>query len=433
MVNCKSVCCRVRQLFTATNAPGDRPGGKPVSPLAIGPVLVFVAAFLVYGVSALLLDRLHTPAGAAYFDDLAQAFLQGRLYLIDPPLHHDLTFYNGQWYVPFPPLVALLLLPWVGVSGVQNVNTILFSIMLGAANVTLVFLMLQALSDRGWTRLKTSDNLWLTVLFGIGSVHWYMTPQGTVWFISQISAVTFVALAAYIAIAYDAPVWSGFALGTAMLARPHEVLFYPFLLAVAGQHSLDAYGQLNWRRLAKWLSLSITPVAGAAISLLVYNWMRFGNWLDFGYLRANVAAPLIDRLRTYGQFSLHYVRHNGSTMLLGLPFWDMAKGRLSPDVEGMSIFITTPALVYLVRARKFTLITLGAWLSFCLILLPILSYFDTGSTQFGYRFSLDLMVPMMVLLAIAAGNRVSWVMRILIVAGILVNAWGVAWFGGPLF
>jgi hypothetical protein len=422
----------LRQLYIATFSLGDRTNGKQLLHLAAKPVLVFVGAFLVYGVSALLLDRLHTPRGA-YFDDLAQAFLEGRLYLINPPLLHDLTFYNGHWYVPFPPLVALLLLPWVGISGVQNVNTILFSIMLGAANVTLVFLMLQALSARGWTRLKISDNAWLTVLFGIGTIHWYMTPQGSVWFISQIATVTFIALAAYIAIAFNAPVGSGFALGAAMLARPHVILFYPFLLAVAGQHSLDAFGHLSWRELVKWLLLSLIPVAGAAITLLVYNWMRFGSWLDFGYMNSNVAAPLLTQLRTYGQFSLHFVRHNMATMMIGLPLWDTARGRISPDVEGMSIFITTPALVYLLRALKFTLLTVGAWVSIGLILIPLLTYYNTGTTQFGYRFSLDFMVPIMVLLAVAAGTRVSWLMRMLIIAGILVNAWGVAWFGGPLF
>jgi hypothetical protein len=406
--------------------------GKRLLPLTIKPALVFVAAFLVYGISALLLDRLHTPKGA-YFDDLAQAFLQGRLYLTDPPLYHDLTFYNGHWYVPFPPLVALLLLPWVAISGVLNVNTILFSIVLGATNVTLVFLMLQALSARRWTGLKISDNLWLTALFAVGSVHWYMTPQGSVWFISQISTVTFIALSAYIAVAYNAPVGSGFALGAAMLARPHVVLFYPFLLAVAAQHSLDADGHLNWRELVKWLFLSLFPIGVAILFLLVYNWMRFADWLDFGYSKANVADAFVDRLRQYGQFNLHFVRHNVSTMLLGLPVWDQAKGRLAPTLEGMSIFITTPALVYLLRARRFTLPTLGAWIALVLILVPLLTYFNTGSTQFGYRFSLDFMVPVMVLLAVAAGNKVSWVMRCLIVAGIGVNAWGVAWFGGPLF
>jgi hypothetical protein len=75
----------------------------------------------------------------------------------------------------------------------------------------------------------------------------------------------------------------------------------------------------------------------------------------------------------------------------------------------------------------------GAWLALGLLLIPLVSYYNTGWWQFGYRFSLDFMTPVLVLLAIGAGERVGWPLRLLILVGIGVNAWGAWWFLNPLF
>ena len=38
------------------------------------------------------------------------------------------------------------------------------------------------------------------------------------------------------------------------------------------------------------------------------------------------------------------------------------------------------------------------------------------------------MIPLLVLLAVAAGNRTTWPMRTLILVGVLINAWGIVWW-----
>ena len=92
----------------------------------------------------------------------------------------------------------------------------------------------------------------------------------------------------------------------------------------------------------------------------------------------------------------------------------------------------TPALIYLARTyrngRGRILLVLGGWIAFGLLLIPLLLYYNTGWYQFGYRFSLDFMVPVMVLLAIAAGERLSWSMRSLILLGMIVNLYGIVWW-----
>lgn len=390
-------------------------------------LFVGLAALAVYWGTPSYFERTATP-DVAYFNQLAEAFLQGRLYLAEPASTHDLTFYAQRWYVPFPPLPALLMMPWVAVMGVASLNTVFFAALFGALNVALIFLLLSGLARRQWTHLGLTDNLWLTLLFGLGSVHWYMATIGSVWFVAQICTVTFVALALWLAVEERAPWLVGLALALAMLARPNVLLTWPLLLGMAATHLTTDEQPLQWPRLIRWALLSAIPLVVVMGGLLLYNRARFGNPLDFGYLTENVAEKLVPALRRYGQFNLHYLPKNFWAMWLAGPQWDEEMRFWRPDPEGMSLLLTTPALIYLARARQRSWLIIGGWSAFCLLLAPLLLYYNTGWWQFGYRFSLDFMAPVMVLLALAARQRVTGSMRLLILAGVLVNLYGVVWW-----
>ncbi|MEZ4662897.1 MAG: hypothetical protein R2911_35565 [Caldilineaceae bacterium] len=401
----------------------------------IRPAVIFALAWTIYWGTAVWGGNTTSPQ-MAYFDHLADAFRRGQLYLANPPATHDLTQFAGRWYVPFPPLPALLLLPWVMLRGLAATNTVLFSTLLGALNVMIIYLLLEALSQRGWSQLTTTDNLWLTLLFGLGCVHWYMATLGSVWFVAQISTVTFVALSVWLAARYASAWPASIGLAVALLARPNVLFTWPLLLGIYWTHihppNLRVLASLREpavsRKLLRWTMTSAIPLALAAALLLGYNLAHFGDPLDFGYLTENVAQKLKPDLDRYGQFNLHYVSKNLWAMWLALPIWDANARTLTPDPEGMSLFITTPALIYLLGARRRSPLVMGAWAAFALLLIPLILYYNTGWWQFGYRFSLDFMVPIMVLLAVGAGQRVSWTMKGLILVGIIVNAWGVAWW-----
>jgi hypothetical protein len=396
---------------------------------------VFALAFLVYWGTALLFDATQTP-DVAYFNQLAYSFLHGRTDLPAPPSTHDLTWFQGRWYAPFPPLPALLMAPWVAWANTPAINTVLFCAIFGAFNVSLIFLLLSALSGRGWSKLHSADHFWLALLFGLGSVHWYMATLGSVWFVAQICTVTFVVLALWVAVAHGSPWLAGGALALAMLARPNVALTWPLLLGIAAMHQRNhatdqdfSHAKIQKRRwLLRWSLASLVPPALAVIALFAYNFVRFGNPFDFGYATENVAEKLAGDLHRYGQFHIHYLAKNFWAMWLAGPRWNEEIHFWEPDGEGLSLLLTTPALIYLGRARKFTPLVAGAWLAFGLLLIPLLLYYNTGWWQFGYRFSLDFMAPVMVLLAVAAGERVTGPMRLLILAGVIANLYGVVWW-----
>lgn len=394
--------------------------------------LVFVAALVVYLGSAAALERLGNREDA-YFDLLAEAFLHGRLHLVAPPVNYDLTNHEGRWYVPFPPLPALLMLPWAALVEPGELNTVLFGAIVGAANVAAAFGLLQALSRRGWSALDIGGNLWLAALFGAGSVHWYMSTLGTVWFLGQICAVGFVLAGAWAAVATGSPLLAGSLVAVAMLGRPNLALSFPLLLGVGAQHLRASAGGVTTRGLSWWGARCLAPMAATTGLLLWYNVARFGSPWDFGYLTQNVAQELADDLRIYGQFHLRYLPHNLWAMLLAGPVWNAGTREILPTIDGMSLLLTTPALIYLADARRLSALTAGAWVALALLLVPLLTYYNTGWWQFGYRFSLDFMAPVLVLLAAAAGPRVGWRMRLLILLGVVVNAWGTWWFQNPRY
>lgn len=389
-------------------------------------LLIFLAAFLVYVLTAVLVENTHTPS-KSYFDQLAYSFINGKIFLENPTSTTDLTFYGGKWYVAFPPLAAILMIPLALIFGNYGVNTVLFTIFFASVNVTFMFDILSTLSERNWTKLKPKDNLWLTILFAFGTIHWYMSIVGKVWFISRILALTFMLLATLLALKRKSPWLIGLAAGLSLWARPNMVFVWPFLFAIYWQGLLED-NKVSIRKLVTWTLANAVPICFAIAGLLYYNWVRFDNWLDFGYATMNVSAD--SGVPEYGQFNLAFIPRNLYYMWLSLPLLsESCKFRLLPNVQGLSIFLTTPPIIYIFRSFKNKIWIIGAWAALVLQIL-LLSTHTGVAWEFGYRFFMDFIIPVMALIAIGAGERVSWLLRVLIIVGVIVNFWGVLWYFG---
>src|SRR6185503_9359947 len=67
------------------------------------------------------------------------------------------------------------------------------------------------------------------------------------------------------------------------------------------------------------------------------------------------------------------------------------------------------------------------WITVALVAVPTFFYQNSGWVQFGYRFCLDYL-PFLVLLLAVGGRRFGRVTRALIVAGIAINLFGAVTF-----
>jgi hypothetical protein len=389
-------------------------------------VIVFCLTLLLYGLTAVLGGNFHHQ-DFAYFNQLADAFLHGILHLPNPSDTHDLILFGSRWFVPFPPGPALLLMPWIAALGV-TFDEVALSIVIGAANVALTFCLLRSLARQGHSRLDATGAAWLTALFAAGTVHWVSAATGTVSFLAHVCAVTGLTLALWQA-SERRPWPAGLGLAWAMLCRPTVVLALPAVLALLLAQAAYQIDPPPARRPGSRAVMAVAiPLAGAGALLLAYNQARFGSPWQFGYDWVQTKSPVLaEPLATWGAFHPHYAAQNLRVMLIGLPRVGLRLPPIWPDPNGLSVFIVTPAFLWLVTSWKRNWVAASCWLSVALVAVPLVLYYNTGWVQFGYRFSLDFLPLLFVLLAIGL-RRITSLLKAAIVASWMVNLWGAVWW-----
>ncbi|MDD2922625.1 MAG: hypothetical protein PHQ36_10105 [Anaerolineales bacterium] len=376
------------------------------------PLLIFIAAFIFYGISAGLkiTAQSHTPD----YIYLAHSFLHGKTNLIELPADtFDLIFFKDKWYVIGGISPALLALPFVAFFGIQF-SDVFFGVLIGALNAAMMYSLLSVFVE------KISTRLWLIILFAAGTAHWALASVGSVWLNAQLTALLFMIL--FVRETLRGKAWlAGLWLGMAFLARP------PIITAALFYLSYVVFQEREFRSVLRKLIPFGAALSGCAAAMLVYNYLRFGNPLEFGYGYLIGTKTLTDTYNLSGGFNIRYMPCNIYVSLFGtpninlhpLPTVNEVCSYLNPIADtfgkassffnplGMSMFIATPALFLIFRAKIKDKLVLSAWVGTLSVILPIWMYHATGWVQFGYRFITDFMVFLFVLLGCAvkrAGN-----------------------------
>jgi hypothetical protein len=389
---------------------------------------IFTAIFFLYQ-HILIWTGAANQSRYSYWNLLADEFLKGRLYLTDPPQTHDLTLYHGKWYVPMPPLPAVLMMPLAYLIGGENINTSDFSILLSAINAVLVFLILEQMAAQKWIKLSKAGLLLMIVLFAFGNPHLWVGIRGRAWFVSQIVTVTFLALAVFATLKSWSPWLVGISIGCAVATRPNGIMTWPFVFAIAMQILKEKNGTIDLKQILNWSVRSGLPIVAAIMGLLLYNYARFEKILDFGYVTISGDPTIVTNAQTFGIFSPHYILANLKAMLFYLPaIQPGGQWPILPSSTGMSIFLVTPPLIYLFHRYERQWWILGAWTSVLLNFLLLVLYHNTGAHQFGYRYILDAIIPLLALLAAALGQKIRWHFVLLLLISIAFNIYGTYWF-----
>ena len=389
---------------------------------------LFIIIFFLYAHFAALIGWIGKTK-YSFFDLLAEQFTKGKLYIENPPYTHDLTLYKGKWYAPMPPLPAILLMPLAYLVGAENISTSYLSMVASAINGVLLFLILKELNTRKWISLSTRSIFILVILFLFGTPHLWMGISGRGWYFSQILTLLFLALAAYAALRKKSAWLVGALIAIAITARPTGLMTSPFYFAIAMQIKKEENGEVTLKEAAQWIAKTLPFIGLAIIGLLFYNYLRFEDFFDFGYVTVNAGPEIVYNVQTWGTFSTHFMPINLQVMLFTLPFWNPS-GRwlIEPSATGMSIFLTTPALIYIFRRYSKDWWIIGSWSAVFLTVSLLSLYHNTGAHQFGYRYILDFLVPLMVLLAVGFKKRIPWHFQLLVIASIAINLYGAHWF-----
>lgn len=389
---------------------------------------LFITVFFLYFHFAVLIDWVNKTK-YSFWDLLAGQFIKGQLYLTDPPYTHDLTFYQGNWYVPMPPLPAILMMPLAYLIGAENISTSYFSMFFSAFNGILLFLILRNINERKWIQISLFGILLLVFLFLFGTPHLWVGISGRGWYVSQILTVSFLAMAIYSALRSGSPWLMGVFIAIAMTARPNSLMTWPFVFAISMQILNESQGKIDLRQAFYWTLKTIPPIIVAVIGLLTYNYLRFENIFDFGYATINGDTSIVYKIQTWGMFSPHFILDNLRVMFFEGPRINLnSRWLIEPSGAGMSIFLTTPSLIYLFHRYPKQWWIIGAWVAIIFNIFLLSLYHTTGAHQFGYRYILDMLVPLILMVAVGMTKKVPWHFVVLVLASIIINIYGADWF-----
>jgi hypothetical protein len=333
-------------------------------------------------------------------------------------------------YMSFPPLPTLLMLPSALIAGRAG-NDVLPTVLIAALILPLALLAMRRLAAAGLSRRRIVDDLWLVATLAFGTVLFFSAVQGEVWFTAHVVGVALALVYCWASIEGAHPIAAGVALGAAALTRTAMAFMFPlFVLEVwrmaGGLRAWRADRAAVRRRMVRVLVRFAIPIAGFAIAGMIYNYVRFGSPTEFGHTFLEVRQQ--QQIETYGLANVHYLARNLSVALTLLPELPAAGVPFQISGHGLALWITTPIFLLLLWPRERGPLHRALCVTALVVALPSLLYMNSGWIQFGYRFSLDYTVFLVLLLCI--GNRpLTRATKALIAIGIAVNLFGAITFG----
>ncbi len=386
------------------------------------PELWGFVAMAILGATVFLLTADPKPQSLDYFNRLADAFLKGRYWLDEAPswLNELIPAGDGRWLVAYPPMPAVLAMPFVAIFG-REFPAQVYSSLYAGLSVGLVYLVLGRLG----LGLRIRDRLALTAVFAFGTCYWYIAIGGSAWYFAHVSAVLLLTAALWCALTQRTAWLAGLLLGLAALCRLPVGLALPFVLAAQlGFPGIAALRAMDRGHLLRTVVVFGLGLAGPALIYVVFNLLRWGTLMDQSYVM--IPGVLEDPIyEKHGILSPWYIPRNLFAILFRS--WNYVDDApfLQPSWWGLGIFLTTPLYLWLLKARIRTPMVGWALLATALVSIPILTHGNVGITQFGYRFSLDFQVLLFAILATVVARGWTGLMRTAAVASIALCAYAV--------
>ena len=400
---------RFGELLTSRRVPGLKMRTEPNRGLIF--LLLFSISFLIFWSTG----EGH-PTYYDYYVRLADAFLHGRLYLTEQPSGlTELVPSNGRFFVVYPPLPAVLMIPLVAVVG-TSLNQTLVSVVIGSLCVVLAFVVT---GDVMGATENSAVSIWSAALFGFGTLFWYLTSVGSAWYLAHVVSVFFLFLAIHEALTKARPLVIGLLVGSSYWCRLPTILTLTFFAAMIG----FAY---QWDR-AKMQVPVLKLVAGASVFVglnMLYNYARFGTPFDVAYWL--IPGIMDEPWFSKGQFSFSYISCNLQGLFSALPAVSSEPPYLLPRWNGMAIWVTTPAFIFAVRSSSKEHVTWACWLAI-LAVAAVLFMRGCSGFGFGYRYAMDFYPFLFLLTVKGLGERLKGHHKGLILLSVLINFWGVLW------
>jgi hypothetical protein len=328
------------------------------------------------------------------------------------------------YHVSFPPFPAVLVTPLVALFG-YNVNDVLLTALLGGLNAVLLFWFLELLVRRGHSRRESGENFVLALAFAFGTVAFFSSVRGEVWFSALIVGVALNLGFMMASLDLRYPALAGLLLGLGFATRT-PILFCGIFFGWQLLMPDNTFSREDLRRRLGIALRFALPLVAVLAALGAYNAARFGDPGEFGH--AFLSGGAGDRVRSYGMFSFAYLNRNLLSALVAMPRLMAEAPYVMVSNHGLGMLATTPFLFLLLWPVERRPLRVALWLAVACAAVPGLFYQNTGWVQFGFRFALDYLPYLFALLAIS-GRKLDRTFYLLLAVAILVNLFGAITFG----
>ncbi|MEK7536552.1 MAG: hypothetical protein AAB559_02090, partial [Patescibacteria group bacterium] len=340
------------------------------------PLFLFLGTFLIYK------NIYSNPRN--WYDHylyLTKSIIQGRVDIPNlPSFYHDKLIFDDKTYIPFPPGASFLLIPFVFLN--ENITQQQVSIFIGAIDIVLIYLLLLNFTTK-------KNSIILSIFFGFGTSFFWSAIVGTTWFFAHVAAIFFLTISLLFHFKQKY-FWSGIFFAFSALTRIPLILSGVFYLS----------------RLFKQKKKFISFLVGAFIFVpifLFYNFLRFGDIFETGYeiiyKQYKSSGIKYSVGENFGYFNYKNIPLHLYTFFVMPPIFDPLRG-LKPSPFGMGILFTSPLLFIALKPKFKKGIELEAIITAVICAIPSFFHYAQGWVQFGYRFVLDFIVFLMIVLAL---------------------------------
>lgn len=343
----------------------------------------------------------------------AMSWLSGRLDMGKNYEWLELAVYNGKYYLSFPPLPSVVMLPFVLLFGEKTPSN-LVSALYGIFTAMIAYKILKKAG------MKRGGAVFFAIAYVWGSNMLWLSTSGGVWFLAQ--GLNMLLLTACVYFAQQKMRVAAYAMAAlAVGCRPFSVCM--FLPLMAYFYTADKDRPMADRIGGQIRSLIIP--AFIALCYMLYNYVRFGNVLEFGH---NYLPEFTESEK--GQFSLSYILPNLYNLLLR-PVTLRADLTLEyPLFDGFMFYIANPmfliwfaAVVKDVLQKKLDAVRLCIVIAILAELLLLCAHKTLGGWQFGARYTVD-MLPMALMYLLLKKDEPGGISAFIMAAGMMFNLYG---------
>lgn len=395
------------------------------------PVIIFLIAFFVY--FAVGTQYRFSPKWVLdYHNLLTQSLINFRLDIPSPPTTYDLAYFGGKWYTTWGIIPALILIPLQYIKG-QFIPTFYLSIIFSSINVVLMYFLLLRVKREFLPQMSSFGIFIFLLLFAFGTTQFYVGTLGSVWHVDQITTSFLGMVGIYIVFRKKRKfihyLTSIVFFSSTLLGRPTNVLLslLPITLYICDPsvRAMLSFASKTKAVLAKQLILLCLPFLIFLSMFLLFNYIRFNNPFEYGFNYIHETKHLQQLREKNGPFSVKNIPQNLWYMLFEIPSLTFEeKIDLHFNLKGNSIFFLTPPLLAIFLA--FPVMKIGKkimlhpyisslWITSIITIIPSLMHHSSGWMQFGYRYSLDVNVLLVLLSVFGMNGKVN----ILYIAGTL--------------